>query len=63
MFLPVQIPTTVKQQGLQGGQAIAGGFTPMHALVFLAAGDDQIITFLDVSTADVMAVRSTVAVV
>ncbi|MBE7470856.1 MAG: hypothetical protein HS114_17110 [Anaerolineales bacterium] len=60
MFLPVQIPASIKQQGTQGGQAIAGGFTPVHALMFLAASDDQIVAFFDVGAADILALGAAV---
>ncbi len=45
MFLPVQIPAAIERQGVQGGQAMAGSFTPIHALMFLAAGHDQVISY------------------
>jgi hypothetical protein len=63
MFLPVQIPTSIEQQSPQGGQAIAGGFRPVHALMFLTAGDDQIVAFFDVDTADILALGTTVPVI
>jgi hypothetical protein len=63
MFLPVQVPTAVEHEGLQGSQGIAGLFVPVHALMFLSAGDDQVVAFFDVSAADVLALRSALLVV
>ena len=49
MFLPVQIPTAIEHQRTQGSQGIAGLFAPVHALVFLSTGDNQVIAFFDMS--------------
>jgi hypothetical protein len=63
MFLPVQIPTAVELEGPQGSQGITGLFTPVHALMFPSPGDDQIVTFFDMSTADVLALCPALPVV
>ena len=63
MFLPVQIPTVVEHQRPQGSQRIAGLFAPVHALMFLSAGDNQVVAFFDVGAADVLALRPTFSVI
>ena len=54
MFLPVQIPTAVKQQCAHGSQSVTGLLTPMHALMFLPTGYNQVITFFDMGAADIV---------
>ena len=62
MFLPVQIPTVVELQRPQGGQGIAGLFAPVHTLMFLSAGDQQVIAFFDMGAANVLALRPTFSI-
>jgi hypothetical protein len=62
MFLPVQIPTAVEHQGTQGSQSVTGLFTPMHTMALLSPSDDQIVTFFDVGTADILPLCPTVSV-
>ena len=57
MFLPVQIPTAIEHQGTQSGQCVAGLFAPMHPLMLLSSGHNQVVAFFDVSAADVVALR------
>src|ERR687895_780584 len=48
MFLPVQIPTAIEHEGTQSGQCVAGLFAPMHPLMLLSSGHNQVVAFFDV---------------
>lgn len=54
MFRPVQIPTIVEHQSTQSSQSVTGFLAPMHALVLLSPGDDQVVTLFDVGAADIL---------
>jgi hypothetical protein len=63
MFLPVQIPTAIEHQGTQSGQCVAGLFAPMHPLMLLSSGHNQVVALFDVSAADVVALRPAFSII
>src|SRR5215210_3304952 len=63
MFLPVQIPTAIEHESTQSGQCVAGLFAPMHPLMLLSSGHNQVVAFFDVSAADVVALRPAFSVI
>jgi hypothetical protein len=63
MFLPVQIPTAIEHQGTQSGQCVASLFAPMHPLMLLSSGYNQVVAFFDVSAADVLTLRPAFSVI
>jgi hypothetical protein len=63
MFLPVQIPTALEHEGTQSSRCVAGLFAPMHTLMLLSSGPNQVVAFFDVSAADVVALRPTFSVI
>lgn len=63
MFLSVQIPTAIEQEGTQSGQCVAGLFAPLHTVMLLSSGHNQVVAFFDVSAADVVALRSAFSVI
>ena len=59
MFLPIQIPSAIEHQRAQGSQGITGLLTPVHALMLLPAGDNQVIALFNMGAADVLTSGST----
>ena len=54
MLSPIQVPALIEHQGFEGSKAIAGVKTPVHPLMFLPTGNNEIIGLFDVSTADIL---------
>ena len=63
MFLPVQIPTAIEHESTQSGQCVAGLSAPMHPLMLLSSGHNQVVAFFDVSAADVLELDAALFVV
>src|SRR5918997_2726629 len=63
MFLSVQTQTAIEHEGTQRGQCVAGLFAPMHPLMLLSSGHNQVVAFFDVSAADVLALRPAFSVI
>jgi hypothetical protein len=54
MLLPIQIPTAIEEQGLQGGQSITVLLTPVPALMLLTSCHKQVIAFFNMGAANVV---------
>src|SRR5918999_2506636 len=63
IFLPVQTQTAIEHQCTQSGQCVAGLFVPMHPLMLLSSGHNQVVALFDVSAADVLALRPAFSVI
>ncbi len=52
LLAPIAVPVAVEAQGAQAHQGDAGLVAPMHALVLLTAGHEQVVGLLGLAAAD-----------